>query len=214
MSRSPSRQSAGVGFVAAHQERRQAQQARCPDAGARRGDGAAGLRRDEGEARRLAGDRAAGQIEAVAEIGEQHRLPADQVAQHRLALRQMGDQVQQAVEHARMRLTFRQGALPPRRTPPTASPAQAHRPWRAPPPGCTSSALKLPSCSASRATQRTCTRLPGCQIAVRPRAARRAPGRDARRAPSVITVAMASPSPYGRASSTMAGASQSMTRAG
>ena len=78
-------------------------------------------------------------------------------------------------------------------------------------PGCTSSALKLPSCSASRATQRTCTRLPGCQIAVRPRAA--PPRARPRCAPcsDVITVAMASPSPYGRASSTMAGASQSMT---
>ena len=28
-----------------------------------------------------------------------------------------------------------------------------------------------PICSASRATQRTCTRLPGCHMAVRPRAA-------------------------------------------
>ncbi len=62
-------------------------------------------------------------------------------------------------------------------------------------PACTSSPVKLPSWSDSRATQRTSRKLPGCQIA--------APERDApprarprcRPCASVITVTTASPSP-------------------
>src|SRR5690348_8110438 len=74
------------GLIAAHEERWQPQQARRPYAGARCSDGAAGLGRDECEPRRLAGDSATRKIESIAEVREQQRLPADQVAKHLLAL--------------------------------------------------------------------------------------------------------------------------------
>src|SRR5689334_18553273 len=69
----PARQSkagqqvAAVGGAAADQERRQRQQPVGIALAAGAADGAAGLRRDEGEIRRVAGDRAIGEIEAEAE---------------------------------------------------------------------------------------------------------------------------------------------------
>ena len=180
-----------------------------PHAGRRRGHRAAGLRRDVGQPGGLPGHRAARQIEAVAEVGEQHRLPAHQVGQHRRALRQVRDQVQQARTRADA-ARVPAARPPPRRRPRTASPAPAHRPSpeRRRDAPVRREAAELIGQPRDPAHLHEVARLPDRRL--RPRDA--PPRARPRCAPcsAVITVAMASPSPYGRASSTMAGASHSM----
>ena len=125
-----------------------------------------------------AGHGAAREIEAVAEIGEQHASPS---GSGRPASPRPATGARSGAAGRRTRADAARAPAarprPPRR--PRDSIAKRQRivhgerrrrdaPVRA---------LKLPSCSASRATQRTCTRLPGCQIAAC--AARRTAARQA-----------------------------------
>ena len=159
----------------------------------------------------LPGDGAARQIEPVTQLGQQHQPPS---GPGRRASRRPAATARSAEAGPRTRADAARvpaARLPPPRTSKTASPSASGSSIASAAPGCTSSAEKLPSCSASRATQRTCTILPACHTAVRPRAP--PPRARPRCTPysSVITVATASPSPYGREPSTIAGASHSIT---
>ena len=71
-----------VGTIAARQERGQPKQTAGPRAGAGGRDGPARFGRHEGQTGRLAGDGAAGQIEPVAEISQQHCFPNHLLRQH------------------------------------------------------------------------------------------------------------------------------------
>ena len=171
-------------FVAAHQEGRQAQQARRPDAGACRGDGAAGLRRDEGEAGGFAGDRAA--VSDRARSRDRPAAPSPSGSGRRASPRPAADARSDAADPRTPADAVRVPAarLPPPRRPPTASPAPARS-------SIASAAARMHQFRAEAAelVGQPCdpahlhqiARLPDRRAA--PRARRRGPGRDARRVP-------------------------------
>ncbi len=91
-------------------EGRQRQEAFAPEACAFFADGAAGFGGDEAEVFAGAGNGAGGEIEPVAEMGEEAALPANEVGDG-LGLGDVGDKVQQAAKYGFLRLAFRQRAF-------------------------------------------------------------------------------------------------------
>ena len=202
---------AGRSWRVFHQERRQAHKAALPDARCRLGHRPSGARRDPGQAAGFTCHGTAGKIQTVAEIGQQRRFPAYQLGQHRRALRQPRYQMQQAAEHTRMRLAFRQRAFRDRTDGGEHAERQrvVHRQRRGGMDQLGTEAAELVGEPGDPAHLHQIPGLPDARCArARPR---RGQARGAAPCSSVITVATASPSPYGRASSTMAGASHSIS---
>src|ERR671916_1675376 len=97
----------------AEEEGRQGQQPVGVGGGGGAGGGAAGLGRDVGQVLPAAGDGTAGEVEAVAELGQQLRFPAHVVRQQGFGALapEAGDEGDETVEGAGVRLAVRQRAL-------------------------------------------------------------------------------------------------------
>src|SRR5215207_4115903 len=91
---------AGRGRLAAEKEGRQGQEAVGPGGGGGAGHGAAGFGGDVGQVLPAAGEGAAGEVEAVAEFGQQGGFPAEVIRQQGggALCSQAGDEGDKAVE--------------------------------------------------------------------------------------------------------------------